>query len=87
MAGAPALQAGGRGFESLILHSVPVQAGARFFDMLEGDTRENVVAGSEIRSCESREREHHKNEYREVWSESSGSREVTEGARWMPRLL
>ena len=44
LAGAPALQAGGRGFESLILHAVPRTAlpywwGTEFFDMLKGDTR------------------------------------------------
>ena len=36
MARAPALQAGGRGFDSLILHAVPLGSGGRFFDIMGG---------------------------------------------------
>ena len=39
MARAPALQAGGQGFDSLILHMPLV--GRRFFDRMEGKTRKS----------------------------------------------
>ena len=40
MARAPALQAGGQGFDSLILH-MPL-SGRRFFDRMEGKTRKTI---------------------------------------------
>ena len=67
---APALQAGGRGFESLILHFFGVRfAASRFIDTMEGDTR-RYEAGE---ACPAR-------------GVARGAAQAVEGARWMPRL-
>ena len=76
------MQARGQGFESLILHaggSTP----PRFFDMLEGDTRKKEKS-NQARGDFSHEHRVDTRHWRN--SDVVRIREVSKGARWMPRL-
>ena len=95
MARAPALQAGGQGFDSLILHEAgsfkPSRVEARrpkFFDMMRREARRREEEAREYDSTSGKEghhvkpRRHAGGQYRKEFNKSLTS----EGARWMPWL-
>ena len=85
MARAPALQAGGQGFDSLILH-MPL-SGRRFFDRMEGKTRKTIKRrrARALRKNTSQELGYTESRRRDA-ADGRGTRQVPKGARRMPWL-